>query len=254
MAIGTVHFAVVVGSGPATIEFTTLAQTGQFTVTSGYSKINVVDVPQRLGITVFAGFDPLVATLGLIFDNFGNTSTTQVEDDINVLEWMTGQGHSVAGQEPKAKTSGILPAVDAERKPPGIEVDGSPAGIIPSAYREIIWIITGLAWEESIRDSQGNRQRQKVTVTLTQAHGDAYYTPIAPLVSVPLSRKWRPYSVPAKGNNTCLKIAKNVLKKSGESAKKEAKAIKDYNSGKHGLSIRTIKSPIKAKAKIQIPG
>lgn len=252
---GWVKFSVVEGYGSAVPAptFETISETGQFTVTSGYSKINVVDVPQRIGVTVFAGFDPVTATLPILFDNFGGTTgvDTHIEKAINMLEWMAGRGEAVNGH--------VAPAAARESKPPAVrvvsnDVNGNPTGIIPHQYRHVKWIITGLAWGYSIRDANGNRQRQKVTVTLMEENGTPDYSPTEAFKATNPTRKWRAYTVPAQGDNTCLKIAKNVLKQSGATAKKEAEAIKNQNNGKNGLSIRSIESVIRAKAKIQIPG
>jgi hypothetical protein len=254
-AEGWVQFSVVEGYGSATPAptFETQSATGQFTVTSGYSKINVVDVPQRIGITVFAGFDPVVATLPILFDNFGHAgNNTIIEKAINVLEWMAGRGESVSGH--------VAPASARETKPPAVrvvsnDINGNPTGIIPHQYRHVKWIITGLEWGASIREERtGLRQRQFATVTLMEENGTPDYSPTELFKATNPPRKWRPYTVPPQGNNTCIKIAKNVLKKSGGTAKKEAQAIKDHNSGKNGLSIRSVESEIRANAKIQIPG
>lgn len=169
------------------------ADTGQFVVTAGYAKVNTVEVPQRKGIAVFAGFDPVTATLPIILDTFGSDLVTEhgeqagekprvitggdgfaVEEGCQLLEWMAGQGHGPGGAYISAAEKGTEP-------PPVIieTTDGQehPTKLVPLNYNSAgqinptpEWLITGIQWGDSIRSGSFpfQRRRQKVTLTLTE--------------------------------------------------------------------------------------
>ncbi|MGH2902249.1 MAG: hypothetical protein ACRDK7_01435 [Solirubrobacteraceae bacterium] len=88
-------------------QVTAMADTGQFNVTAGYAKINVVEVPRRRGISVFAGYDPITATLPvlLVDPGYGPKAIPEqddVERQCSVLEWMAGRGKAINGAKAPA--------------------------------------------------------------------------------------------------------------------------------------------------------
>lgn len=193
-----------------------LADTGQFVVTAGYAKINTVDVPQRKGIAVFAGFDPVTATLPIILDTLGSDLVTEhgeqagekahivvggkgfaVEEGCQLLEWMAGQGRGPGGAYRSAAEEGT--------EPPRVIVetlDGQehPTKLVPLNYNSAgqinptpEWLITGIQWGDSIRSGSFpfQRRRQKVTLTLTE-----YKEPPTISASVAASKiEWKKHKV-----------------------------------------------------------
>lgn len=224
-----------------------LADTGSFTVTGGYAKINTIEVPMRTGLTVFAGFDPVTATLPVLLDRFGvnpqgEESGTElaVEKSVQMLEWMGGRGLplSFSGHTKKA-------AAPANERPPEVELtsnapNGNPTRLIPFGFQYNAnnptpprWMITGLNWGESIRDKTGNRQRQRVTVTFTQSVTNPVveeYSAVETAKGKANIRDWGPYLVKDRkdqGGETPLEIATFVLHHTSEPLQKEvAQAIR----------------------------
>jgi hypothetical protein len=159
------------GSGENGVE--AMADTGQFLVSAGYAKINTVEVPQRRGIAVFAGFDPVTATLPVMLDKLGE-SGFEVEEACQLLEYMAGQGYGPGGAYKGAAQVGLapLPVIIEAFVQGGV----NPSKLLPLNYNaadrhpSIEWYITGFKWGDSIRTSSEpyQRVRQKVTLTLTE--------------------------------------------------------------------------------------
>jgi hypothetical protein len=156
-------------------QVTTLADTGQFTVTGGYAKINVVEIPRRRGISVFAGYDPIAATLPLLLLDmpYGNPSSEQepiVEKQCSVLEWMAGRGGPGAVNAISQASKNLPPyAVSVSSVAP----DGHATRLIPAPYNASFggleeWFITGIQWGDSVRDREGKRRKQHLVLTLTE--------------------------------------------------------------------------------------
>jgi hypothetical protein len=132
-------------------------------IVGGYAKFSVVDRPERVGLSRFDGYDPLVMEVYVHFEAF-DASPAEVERDIALLERMAGRG-AFAG-------AGV-------GKPPVIRVSardryGNPSPLIADNYQQTatneaapLWRVSGISWGDAYGDRQG-RQRQLATVTLTQ--------------------------------------------------------------------------------------
>jgi hypothetical protein len=152
-------------------QFTVLAGEGAPTVTDGFAKWNVIPRPQRVGMTVLGGYDPMVMDVPIMFDAVVHqppTDVQDVEDDIQKLEWMGGRG--ILYNEPDsvgAPGQGDSPLVWVYTT----DGHGNQAPLVPLQYQNagIDWIVTNIAYDANpLRGPSGHRIRQKATVTLTQ--------------------------------------------------------------------------------------
>lgn len=152
-------------------DFVAIAGEGGPTVTGGFAKWNIIARPQRVGMTVLDGYDPITMDVPIVFDNVVNTLDAQmpVETAVQILEWMAGRGilfdgkvgHPGQGDSPLVKVQTVDGA-------------GNKIPLVPLQYQtdDLNWIVTGLAWDGNpLRNEHGHRMRQKVTVTLTQHVG-----------------------------------------------------------------------------------
>lgn len=151
------------------LSFDALAGDSPPRIIAGYAKFDTVDRPQREGLTVFKGYDPVQMEIPLRFENVrGGGGGLGIESDCALLERMAGRGNF--------EGAGI-------GGPPVIRVSttnsrGDVVPLIPRGYQwspqnpsAPLWRITGIDWDNSVsdgvlRNSAGNRIRQKVTVTL----------------------------------------------------------------------------------------
>lgn len=106
-------------------------------VTSGYGGWEVVGRPRRQGLTEWRGREPYRLSLDLLIDNF--EKNTSIERLCSTLERMA-----------------VPPRAHAE--PPVIDIDGA----VP--HSDLDWVIDTINWGDSIRNRDGHRVRQKVTV------------------------------------------------------------------------------------------
>jgi hypothetical protein len=142
-------------------------------VTGGYAKFSTVDRPLRTGLTQFDGYDPITMEVPIRFENFNGdldnvrgASGAQIEDDIALLERMAGRGNfrgAAVGPPPII----VITATNDS---------GVPVGLIPRNYQWTRanpnapkWRVTSIDWDaEPLRNSWGNRIRQKATVSVQQ--------------------------------------------------------------------------------------
>lgn len=153
-------------------QVTALADTGQFTVTAGYAKINVVEIPRRRGISVFAGYDPITATLPVLLLDmpYGKGQTSIVDRQCAVLEWMAGRGKAINGAPAPAPASQAPYAVSLS----SVNPSGHFTSLVPANYNSAAaggvqeWYITGIQWGDSLRDREAKRRKQHLVLTLTE--------------------------------------------------------------------------------------
>lgn len=136
------------------------------TVTGGFAKWQTVGRRQRIGVSVLEGYDPYTITVPLIFDSLGDPKG--VEDEIEVLEWMAGRGRLFRGR----------PGHSGEGETPLLQIyAASGSKLVPPecTTKDIRFVVTniefntcGRDWIQPIREPNGIRIRQAVTVTLTQ--------------------------------------------------------------------------------------
>lgn len=243
--------------------FECLADTGSFTVTGGYAKVNTVEVPLRKGLTVFAGFDPITATLPVLLDRFGEDLgevDLNVEKACEFLEWCAGRGRPLEKVAAAAESDGSPPQVELSSN----DHTGNPTRLIPFNFqwnannsRPPRWIITGLAWGQNIRDRRGIRQRQKVTITFTESVSNPLTGEYSPVTekNKRKSGDWTGFTVGNRrnsGGETPYEIAVLILHvPKGEEAKRVANEIKKKHEKR--LHLSNINSVIKNGTVITIP-
>lgn len=135
-------------------------------ITDGYAKLSTVDRPQRTGLTIFDGFNPMVLEVPIRFENFQFGEGLQIERDIAKLERLAGRGDfegTAVGPPPVVRVS----------------VTGASGGVVPLISHNYQWSrqnpnapkwrVQGVDWDaEPLRNDSGNRTRQLATVTLQQ--------------------------------------------------------------------------------------
>jgi hypothetical protein len=147
-------------------------------VQGGFAKWGVIDRPQRVGMTVLQGYDPVVLDVQLQFDvvsqsinaashaGFKNAVALAgqgVEDDIQKLEWMGGRGKLFAS--PFSPGQGDSPLIQVY----STNSNAVQTALIPPNCQDLDWVVTGIAYDQDpLRNGAGNRVRQIVDVTLTQ--------------------------------------------------------------------------------------
>lgn len=158
----------------------TMAQGFFFSVTAGdtppvlkkgYGKYDVVDVPGRIGISRFLGYDPLTYDVPIQFEEYGTPGATDIETRIIDLERMAGRGdYPGAGVGPPA----VIRVSVTDNQ-------GNIVPLMPPDYQwslrhqnAPLWRITNITWDDkdAFRNESGYRVRQKATVEITE------YTPL----------------------------------------------------------------------------
>lgn len=133
-------------------------------VTDGFAKLGVLDRPQRTGLSVFTGYNPIVIEIPIQFENFADGAGGDIEDAIAMLEAFAGRG--------KIPGAGSLP-------PRVLRITTWRAGekirLLPEAYayeeqgKSPLYQIAKLDWDPSpLRNSDGRRTRQAGVVTVQQ--------------------------------------------------------------------------------------
>lgn len=246
-------------------QVTALADTGQFTVTAGYAKINVVEIPRRRGISVFAGYDPIAATLPMLLLDmpYGNPAAEQepiVERQFRIIEWMAGRGRAVNGAAAPAPANQAPYAVSLSSVAP----DGHQTLLVPANYNAVAggvpeWFITGIQPGDSLRDREGKRRKQHLVLTLTEN------VPLAGANDANASHqasgigKWHPYTVKRRGSTgeSVEQIVVLVLKiKEKRLIGEVQKAILKHNREHKPAELKgkAVDSPLKVGTTISIPG
>lgn len=244
-------------------EVTALADTGQFTVTGGYAKINVVEVPRRRGISVFAGYDPIAATLPVLLLDmpYGNPAQKSiVERQCAILEWMAGRGKPINGAPAPAPMNQAPYAVKLSSVSPA----GHSTLLVPANYNSVVggvreWFVTGIQWGDSLRDREGKRRKQHLVLTLTEN------VPLEGANEANASHqaggigKWHPYTVKRRGSHgeSVEQIVVFVLKIRDKSQISQVeKAILKHNREHKPAEMKgkAVDSPLKAGSTISIPG
>ena len=164
------YFSVLVGDGAGWVP------------TAGYAKWNVVDRPQRVGLTVFAGYDPVSATLDVQFEGFGSggaiveanvSGNPNVEAACQLLEYMAGRGQPLLGIPAAAAVGGPPPAIWIQTS----DSHGAMTNLIPENYQNNAqggpappeWLVSDISWDPNpLRDNSGMRLRQLATITFQE--------------------------------------------------------------------------------------
>lgn len=150
--------------------FKTLAGEGSPTLTGGWVKIAKVQRFQRVSVTVPEGYDPLVLTIPLLFDNTvkyasGIQTKVDVEAAIQSLEWMAGRP-----AHPNYELTGEPPYVEVFSANPR----GEQTNLIPLPFQTVPgvsqqWYVSQITFDtNALRNQKGDRVRQSATVELTE--------------------------------------------------------------------------------------
>lgn len=238
------------GKQIATKTFVVLAGDGPPTVTGGWAKWATIDRPQRVGLTVLQGYDPMSMTVPILFDSV-TTGGDSLEDDIATLEWMAGRGRLYDGS-PFSPAFGENPLVTITTTDPA----GNSTPLVPESYQgdAINWLVTDIAHGDAYRDRHGQRVRQATTVTLTQFVGNPFSTGNDSPTKREQARKGLAgktvtFSV-TKAVDTFRKIAAHY----GNPA--DARAIQKANKANKDRRIRSVRSvdhPLPLQAKVLVP-
>lgn len=136
------------------------------TVKEGYAKYETVDRPMRTGLTLFKGYDPLTLDVPVVFDAFASRRGLDVERDIALLERMAGRGIF-----PGSSTGfpGYINVSTTDNNGKVVPLIPRSLQAHPTNPNPPKWVVSGIEWdEEPLRNKEGNRIRQKATVTLMQ--------------------------------------------------------------------------------------
>jgi hypothetical protein len=146
-------------------------------IVGGYAEWDIVDRPQRVGLSQFRGYDPITVEIPIRFDNFqaggmagGPTGYGAeglgIEADIRRLERMAGRGlESVNGVGPPGRVK-VATTDESGKVVPLLSANYQAHPLNPSPPS---WVIAGIEWESgALRNRAGNRVRQLATVTLQQ--------------------------------------------------------------------------------------
>lgn len=141
------------------------------TIVAGYAKLSVLDRPERVGLSVFDGYDPSQLKVPIRFES---RDGTQVEADIALLEYMAGRGNPPGDLGPGSSVGA----------PPILHIsvtDGDQVvPLIPNNYQRTLqnpsgplYRIADLQWDDDPgkgvrRNRAGNRTRQLVDVIVQQ--------------------------------------------------------------------------------------
>lgn len=253
----TYQFVGVLTNGVdrATFSFSALAAAPP-RVTGGWAKINVIDRPQRLGMTVPQGYDPATLEVsiqfeGLIRQPHGVRAFPGggVEYDIQQLEWMAGRGKLYGARQDNRVGH---PAVG---DPPLVSVasyrsDGTESNLIPPNLHGIEWLISHIEYDPNpIRNRHGDRTRQVAAVTLTEfvaSPGTTYDSPSTRA----RARGHGGYTARTTTNaiGTIAKITEHYVPKATHKRKME---VLDYNKSR--LHVRSLHQHLKAHTEVRIP-
>jgi LysM repeat protein len=134
--------------------------TGRPTITGGGAKWNTIDRPRLVGLTVFAGYDPLQMTVPLLFDDLiaGNS----VEPDLDTLWKFWGRGPRAANASANKQPLPLI--VDGELLPRMVRFAAVSNPAPPN------WVITNISEDaaSAVHNAANHVVRLAVTVTLEE--------------------------------------------------------------------------------------
>lgn len=139
-------------------------------ITAGYAKYDVIDIPGRVGLNRFDGYDPIAMDIPIQFEAYSSQQGATIETNITELERMAGRG----------KYPGSHVGPPAVVRVSVTDNHGDVVPLIPHNYQwspknqtAPLWRISQIAWDDSPeRNVNGFRVRQAAVVTVTQ------YTPL----------------------------------------------------------------------------
>jgi hypothetical protein len=241
----------------AQYNFTVLAGSAAPTVTAGFAKWSVIDRAQRVGMTVLAGYDPLVMDVPVMFDSVVQQSS-DIEGDIAKLDWMAGRGKLFASD------GGV--GVAGQGDSPLVRVfstntNGVETALIPPSCQGLDWVVSGVTFDPNpLRNRAGSRIRQPATVTLTQfvaSPGTSYDSPSTRARRIAADRgKYRTVHTSAQSNswklvavnlahNQTYKAAVDIMNANRLNADRRVRAVRS-------VTARTLPYPVKVRIPLAI--
>ncbi len=161
---GTVHRLKVPGELRSSLSFDVTAGDKAPHVEGGYANLSIMARPERVGLTVFDGYDPITMNVPIRFEAYTHAEAETNERKMDLLEKMGGRGVGVI-----------------EGPPPIIRLSTTNAAgsVIPLIPRNMqwslqnksgpLWRIADIAWDDNPnRLANGNRRRQLATVLVQQ--------------------------------------------------------------------------------------
>jgi hypothetical protein len=201
-------------------------------VTGGFPIINVVQRPQRISLTIPAGYDPVTLDIPVQFEAWsaGDNSQAQlIEEDISILEWMYGRGafggpgggpHGV-GPPPTVQIATLnsagqtIPLLSSNYQ--FLAIDGSTvnAGKLANGAAPN-YEITSISWDPTpLRVPAGQtyggcRLRQLATISVQQIESDPYITTPG-TAAAQSGAQGQTVTVTTRDGDTFLTIARRVV-------------------------------------------
>jgi hypothetical protein len=135
-------------------------------VVGGYQKLEVLDRPQRVGLTHFVGYDPVTMEVPIRFEQFIGRDGAGVEERIDLLERMAGRGNFKGAAAGPAAILRLSTTDNSGRIVPLLPPNYQWSRQNPAAP---LWRIADIDWDEdAIRNDDGERLRQRAVVTVQQ--------------------------------------------------------------------------------------
>jgi hypothetical protein len=183
-------------------------------VDAGYGGWSEVARPRRRPLAVWVGSPALRVSLPIIFDRLADN--VSIERQISQLEK-------------------IATATGTDGTPPRIHFVAQGSAV---PHQSSTWVIDSLAWGDAIMNSDGNRVRQQVTLSLLEWMKDVRVQVNSP---ANLQRLKVKLATPLKGAGSKRVVAKHgsTSTVSGTSARVTARAVTsdDFGQGEDLLSI-----------------
>lgn len=138
-------------------------------IVDGYAKFETVPRPERTGLTVFTGYNPVTMEVPIRFEAVISREAKDLEHDIALLERMAGRG----------EFAGAARGEPAVIRISTTDNSGQIVPLVPRNYQWTqgnphapMWRIIGIEWADEpndpLRGAGGNRYRQSAVVTVQQ--------------------------------------------------------------------------------------
>lgn len=193
--LGALYMVTDQPVGKDNLTFVSLLGESAPRVTDGYGGWTTVSRPRNTALIEWTGKNPLLIEIPFFLDNFAIGETHGVgidtENQIEALETMAGVGRD--GEPPLLRWYANAPHdSDTDKKKR--------------------WVIEGIEWGDSLRNSAGNRVRQAGTISLREWVGDEFISAAAHnrKKKTAAGRK-HPSTYKVKAGDTLQKIAKSKL-------------------------------------------
>lgn len=244
----------------ATFSFQVLAGDGPPNITAGFVKLNVIDRPQRKGFTIPAGYDPISVDIPVQFESWINQPagqhaiTSNVDYDIQQLEWMAGRGKLFASKPDHgvgAPATGDPPLVTVA----SFDAGGNETNLVPPNLHGVLWIVSNIAYDgdNTILGVSGNRRRVPAVVSLTEYVASAGTTLDSPTTRAKarnaLTATNRTY-LSTGALNTVSAIVDHYIP---NATAQDKQTVRTTTNSKLGVNIRSVLDKLPVGTKVIIP-